>query len=109
MVVTGGFRFGMMIARPNWRAVCGSTPASIAPSRTCRCQSSGRASVSVVRGEAFEAVIGGVVRSAGQSEAPDGAGDGPGGAGAAPTDGKPQHGTVGRRIPLFAALGSVIC
>ena len=46
VVVTGGFRFGMMIARPNWRAVCGKTAASVAPSRTCRCQSSGRAIVS---------------------------------------------------------------
>ncbi len=46
VVVTGGLRFGMMIARPNWRAVCGSTAASMAPSRRCRCQSSGRESVS---------------------------------------------------------------
>src|SRR5688572_2743815 len=41
-VVTGGFRFGMMIARANCRAVKGRTLASWAPSRTCRCQSSGR-------------------------------------------------------------------
>src|SRR5438094_9476594 len=31
----------MMIARPKWRAVKGSEALSIAPSRTCRCQSSG--------------------------------------------------------------------
>src|SRR5574343_400439 len=41
-VVTGGFRLGMMMARPNWAAVCGTTVCSAAPSRTCRCQSSGR-------------------------------------------------------------------
>src|SRR5664279_1270877 len=38
----GGRRFGMMIARANWRALCGTTTRSAAPSRTCRCQSSGR-------------------------------------------------------------------
>jgi hypothetical protein len=38
---TGGSRFGMMIARPKCRAVKGSDAFSIAPSRTCRCQSSG--------------------------------------------------------------------
>jgi hypothetical protein len=31
----------MMIARPKLRAVNGSAAFSIAPSRTCRCQSSG--------------------------------------------------------------------
>src|SRR5688572_14085713 len=41
-VVTGGFRFGMMIARANCRTLNGRTLASWAPSRTCRCQSSGR-------------------------------------------------------------------
>src|ERR1035437_3355857 len=45
VVVTGGLRFGITIARPNWRAVCGSTLASAAPSRRCRCQSSGRVMV----------------------------------------------------------------
>src|SRR6185295_4045402 len=38
---TGGSRFGMMMARPKWLAVNGSDAFSIAPSRTCRCQSSG--------------------------------------------------------------------
>ena len=33
---------GHALARANWRAVCGSTAASAAPSRRCRCQSSGR-------------------------------------------------------------------
>src|SRR3954449_3429838 len=45
-LVTGGRRFGMMMARPNWRALCGTTARSAAPSRTCRCQSSGRTIVS---------------------------------------------------------------
>src|SRR3954453_21458390 len=36
----------MMIARPNWRALCGPAARVAAPSRTCRCQSSGRAIVS---------------------------------------------------------------
>lgn len=36
-----------MIARPNVAAVCGTTASSISPSRTCKCQSSGRAIVSV--------------------------------------------------------------
>src|SRR5438128_8498709 len=36
----------MTIARPNWRALCGTTARSAAPSRTCRCQSSGRVIVS---------------------------------------------------------------
>src|SRR6056297_1831287 len=35
----------MMMARPKWRAVSGKTASSIAPSRRCRCQSSGRRSV----------------------------------------------------------------
>src|ERR1041385_6356631 len=38
---TTGSRFGMMMARPKWLAVNGSDAFSIAPSRTCRCQSSG--------------------------------------------------------------------
>ena len=46
-VVTGGWRLGMMTARPNWRAVCGTTAAMGVPSRTCRCQSSGRFRVRV--------------------------------------------------------------
>ena len=41
-VVTGGLRFGMTIARPKTRAVAPTTAASAAPSRRCRCQSSGR-------------------------------------------------------------------
>ena len=40
-VHTGGNRLGMMIARPKRRVVYGRTAFSIAPSRTCRCQSSG--------------------------------------------------------------------
>src|SRR6056297_771038 len=32
----------MMIARAKWRALSGRTAFSIAPSRRCRCQSSGR-------------------------------------------------------------------
>src|ERR1700692_4264386 len=36
----------MMVAPANWRGVCGSTAASMAPSRRCKCQSSGRDSVS---------------------------------------------------------------
>jgi hypothetical protein len=47
-VVTGGFRLGITMARPNWRAVKGSTACSAAPSRRCRCQSSGRVIVRVV-------------------------------------------------------------
>jgi len=35
----------MMMARPNVAAVCGTTEASPAPSRTCKCQSSGRVMV----------------------------------------------------------------
>src|SRR3546814_4881426 len=42
---TGGGRFGITIARANWRAVHGSTSRSIAPSRRWTCQSSGRAIV----------------------------------------------------------------
>ena len=55
VVVTGGLRFGMMIARPNWRAVSPTTSARASPSRRCRCQSSGRTIVRVsvmVRAEA---------------------------------------------------------
>src|SRR4051812_47239100 len=40
--MTGGTRFGITIARPNWRALCPATAASIAPSRRWTCQSSGR-------------------------------------------------------------------
>src|SRR5947209_6993670 len=46
-VVTGGLRFGMTIARANCATLCGSTLFSASPSRRCRCQSSGRARVSV--------------------------------------------------------------
>ena len=45
VVVTGGLRLGMTMARANWRALCGSTLARVAPSRRCKCQSSGRAMV----------------------------------------------------------------
>src|SRR6478752_6164045 len=37
----------MISARPNWAAECGTTQAMAAPSRTCRCQSSGRVMVRV--------------------------------------------------------------
>ena len=46
-VVTGGFRLGMTMARPNTRAVSGSTLAMAAPSRKWMCQSSGRAIIRV--------------------------------------------------------------
>ena len=39
---TGGTRLGMMMARPKTAALAGSVAFSMAPSRTCRCQSSGR-------------------------------------------------------------------
>src|SRR5689334_15788899 len=39
--MTGGTRLGMQIARPKCAAVKGSTAFSMAPSRTCKCQSSG--------------------------------------------------------------------
>ena len=48
VVTTGGTRLGMMMARPKWRALSGRTAASIAPSRRCRCQSSGLRIVRVV-------------------------------------------------------------
>ena len=54
-VVTGGRRLGMISARPKRRAVSGTTAARAAPSRTCRCQSSGRVMVRVSMG----AVMGG--------------------------------------------------
>ena len=41
-VVTGGCVLGMMMARPKCAAECGTTDRKPAPSRTCRCQSSGR-------------------------------------------------------------------
>ena len=44
-VVTGGRRFGMTIARRNTFAVAPITADSAGPSRRCRCQSSGRVSV----------------------------------------------------------------
>ena len=40
-VVTGGFKFGMTIARANWRAACGTVRRSASPSRKWMCQSSG--------------------------------------------------------------------
>src|SRR3954469_19416681 len=39
--MTGGMRLGIRIARPKCLAVNGMTALSMAPSRTCRCQSSG--------------------------------------------------------------------
>src|SRR5712691_12987566 len=41
LVATGGTRLGIRMARPKFLAVNGITAFSIAPSRTCRCQSSG--------------------------------------------------------------------
>src|SRR5690606_9988742 len=41
VVVTGGLRFGMTIALPNWRALSPTTACSTAASRKCKCQSSG--------------------------------------------------------------------
>lgn len=41
---------GMMTARANCAAVCGTTLRMASPSRTCRCQSSGRVIVRVSRG-----------------------------------------------------------
>src|SRR5438876_7915306 len=49
VLTTGGRRFGITKARVNWRAVAGRTLAIAAPSRRCRCQSSGRVSVMVSR------------------------------------------------------------
>ncbi len=48
--VTGGTRLGIMIALANCLAVWGTTLRSVAPSRTWRCQSSGRVIVSVWTG-----------------------------------------------------------
>src|SRR6478735_536216 len=39
--MTGGMRLGIRMARPKCLAVNGMTALSMAPSRTCRCQSSG--------------------------------------------------------------------
>ncbi len=44
-VVAGGLKMGMMMARANCAAVWGTTSRMAAPSRTCKCQSSGRVSV----------------------------------------------------------------
>src|SRR5262245_21047090 len=41
VVMTGGTKLGIRMARPKCLAVNGTTALSIAPSRTCRCQSSG--------------------------------------------------------------------
>mmetsp|Transcript_36 Transcript_36/g.134 ORF Transcript_36/g.134 Transcript_36/m.134 type:complete len:297 (-) Transcript_36:81-971(-) len=46
-VLIGGCKFGIMSARSNVFAVCGTTEAIFAPSRTCKCQSSGLVIVSV--------------------------------------------------------------
>src|SRR5882672_3303912 len=45
VVVTGGLRLGITMARAKRRAVSGSTARRCSPSRKCRCQSSGRVSV----------------------------------------------------------------
>src|SRR5450830_1824456 len=45
------------MARPNWRALCGSTAAMVAPSRRCRCQSSGRMMVTAEGAANGEAVV----------------------------------------------------
>src|SRR5262252_6686297 len=50
LVTTGGTRLGMRMARPKCLAVNGSTALSMAPSRTCRCQSSGLRMVMRVSG-----------------------------------------------------------
>ena len=47
MLLTGGTKFGITIARANCRAVNGSTLARISLSRRCTCQSSGRRSAIV--------------------------------------------------------------
>ena len=44
-VVTGGTRFGMMIARAKCWLVWGTTCCIMGPSLTCRCMSSGRVMV----------------------------------------------------------------
>src|SRR5258706_16095268 len=41
VIMTGGTRLGIRMARPKCLAVNGITALSMAPSRTCRCQSSG--------------------------------------------------------------------
>src|SRR2546422_1333369 len=46
VVRTGGFRLGITMARAKRRALSASTEAMAGPSRKCRCQSSGRFSVS---------------------------------------------------------------
>ena len=46
--MTGGTKLGMMIARPKTSAVYGTTDWRPAPSRTWRCQSSGRVMTSSV-------------------------------------------------------------
>jgi hypothetical protein len=48
VVVIGGFRLGITMARPNCAAVNAATEARAGPSRRCTCQSSGRRRVSVV-------------------------------------------------------------
>ena len=47
MVVTGGLRLGITMARPAQRAVAGTSAAKESPSRRWRCQSSGRGMVIV--------------------------------------------------------------
>lgn len=56
-VVTGGCRFGMMIARPKAAALWGITEPRAPPSRTCRCQSSGRVMVRLSGAEPLAAAI----------------------------------------------------
>src|ERR1700760_3752600 len=53
VVITGGMRFGIRMARPKCFAVNGITALSMAPSRPCRCQSSGLRMVSFMRAVFF--------------------------------------------------------
>src|SRR6476659_4349465 len=54
VVMTGGTKLGIRMARPKCLAVNGMTAFSIAPSRTCRCQSSGlRMVMRAVMADAF--------------------------------------------------------
>ena len=76
LVVTGGRRLGMTSARANCRALCGTTDAIAAPSRTCRCQSSGRVKVIVSVMEADSGT--GLIVPRGLSARPHGFGRPPG-------------------------------
>jgi hypothetical protein len=52
VVVTGGIKLGMMMARSNCDALCGTTLRMFSPSLTCKCQSSGAVKVSSVAADA---------------------------------------------------------